>query len=220
MMKMELNMQELEVYVNRQLTSIFGLHADLSPYLRLTLERVERCFKATVNKYYKNSEGECCFSPFHSGQYSVFLYYLSNTIHQTSDNSSLATKVYYLNKIMHSVDWYYKIELPEYWGVEHPLGSVLGRAKYANGLFIYQGCTVGGNKGKYPELGENVILYANVTVLGNSKIGNNVIISANTYIINQNIPDCCIVFGNSPNLIIKRKDKLYMNKLISECLTF
>lgn len=220
MMKMELNMQELEVYVNRQLTSIFGLHADLSPYLRLTLERVERCFKATVNKYYKNSEGECCFSPFHSGQYSVFLYYLSNTIHQTSDNSSLATKVYYLNKIMHSVDWYYEIELPEYWGVEHPLGSVLGRAKYANGLFIYQGCTVGGNKGKYPELGENVILYANVTVLGNSKIGNNVIISANTYIINQNIPDCCIVFGNSPNLIIKRKDKLYMNKLISEYLTF
>lgn len=120
---------------------------------------------------------------------------------------------------MHSVDWYYEIELPEYWGVEHTLGSVLGRAKYGKGFFIYQGCTVGGNKKIYPELGENVILYANATVLGSSKIGNNVVISTGTTVKDESIPDCCLVFGQSPNLIIKRKDAAYMDELVSKFWT-
>lgn len=57
----------------------------------------------------------------------------------------------------------------------------------------------------YPVIGNNVVLYANSTILGNTKIGNNVIISANSYIINEIIPDNSIVFGTSPNLVIKRK---------------
>jgi len=44
-------------------------------------------------------------------------------------------------------------------------------------------------------------------VLGDSHIGNNVVISAETYIINENIPDNSIVFGKSPNLIIKTKSE-------------
>ena len=55
--------------------------------------------------------------------------------------------IYYLNKILHSIDCYFEIKLPTKFGVEHPLGSVLGRASYSEGLFIYQGCTIGGNKG-------------------------------------------------------------------------
>jgi serine O-acetyltransferase len=214
-MKMELSMRELEIHVNRQLTNMFGPCGDLLPYLHVTLERVEKCFKVTQNKYYKNWEGGY-FSPYHSGQYAIFLYCLANTIHRASGDVSLATKIYYLNKIMHSVDWYYEIELPEYWGVEHPLGSVLGRAKYGKGFFIYQGCTVGGNKEIYPELGKNVILYANATVLGGSKIGNNVVISTGATVKDESIPDCCLVFGQSPNLIIKRKDAAYMDELISK----
>ena len=36
---------------------------------------------------------------------------------------------------------------------------------------------------------------------------NNVIISANSYLINETIPDNCIVFGQSPNIIIKKKSE-------------
>lgn len=56
-MKMELSMRELEIHVNRQLTNMFGPCGDLLPYLHVTLERVEECFKVTQNKYYKNWEG-------------------------------------------------------------------------------------------------------------------------------------------------------------------
>ncbi|HEY5557155.1 transferase [Acetobacterium sp.] len=212
---MELNSNELINYVNRQLTNIFGEGGDISPYLADALLRVNKCFKATKNKYYHNAEG-VYFSPFHSGQYAIFLYYLANTIYHTDGNSLLATKVYYLNKILHSTDWYYEIELPEYWGVEHPLGTVLGRAKYSNGFFSYHGCTVGGNKGKYPVMGKNVILYSNVTVIGDTKIGDQVILSAGTMIKDEIIPCNCLVFGQSPKLSIKKKDEKYMKNLISE----
>ena len=214
-MKMELNNEELTEHVNRQLTMMFGKSDIITPYLNDTLLRVNKCFRLNTNKHYKDKAGQVYFSPYHSGQYSIFLYYLSNTIYHRGDNDSLATKIYYLNKILHSIDWYYEIELPDYWGIEHPLGSVLGRAKYSNGFFFYQGCTVGGNKGKYPTMGKNVILYSNATVLGDTSIGNNVVISTGVTIKDEIIPDNCLVFGQSPNLIIKNKNKEYIDKLIS-----
>ena len=110
---------------------------------------------------------------------------------------------------MHSVDWFYQIELPEHFLAEHPLGSVLGKAKYSDYLFVYQGTTIAGNRNQgtiyYPQIRNNVVLYANATVLGDTKIGNNVILSADSYVINENIPDNCIVFGQSPNIIVKEK---------------
>ena len=119
--------------------------------------------------------------------------------------------VYYLNKIMHANDWFYAVSLPCHFLCEHPLGSVLGRANYGDYLFVYQGTTVGGNRNKgklyYPILGDNVILYANATVLGNTHIGNNVVISANSYLINETIPSNCVVFGSSPDIIIKKKSE-------------
>ncbi len=155
-------------------------------------------------------------SVFHSGQYSIYLYYLANTIYKKSGDTDFASKIYYLNKILHSVDWFYAIELPSYWGVEHPVGSVLGRAKYQDGLFIYQNCTVGGNKKKYPILGRNIIMYSNSTILGNCNVGDNVIISTGTTIKDEDIPKNSIVFGASPNLVIKEKSEENMYELIDE----
>jgi len=214
-MNMEFNQEELTHYVNRQLSNIFGVCESIHPYLTQTLYRVKKCFSASRNKYYRDEDGNPYFSPFHSGQYSIFLYFLANTVYHSGHNTNLATKIYYLNKILHSVDWYYEIELPEYWGVEHPLSSVLGRAKYSNGFFFYQGCTVGGNKGKYPVIGENVILYSNVTVLGDTSIGDNVAVSTVSIIKDEKIPSNSLVFGHSPNLVIKHRSKKYMEDLIS-----
>ena len=40
-------------------------------------------------------------------------------------------------------------------------------------------------------------------ILGNSIIGDHCIIAANAYVKDTNIPDHSLVFGQSPNLIIK-----------------
>lgn len=124
-----------------------------------------------------------------------------------SENNSLKDKFYYLNKILHSVDIYSEVELPPVFFLEHPLGTVLGRAEYGNNFFAMQGCTVGGNKGKYPIIGENVKMFSNSKVLGDSHIGNNVWLSANTYVKDELIPNNSIVFGSTPNLIIKELKK-------------
>lgn len=182
-------------------------------YVTITLERLERILRATSKRNgYIWKADEVVFSPLHSVQYSIFLYLLSNTIYKSEGAIREADMVYYLNKIMHSCDWFYAIDLPEKFFAEHPLGSVMGRAKYGNNFFFYQGCTVGGSWRKdgnlyYPQIGNNVLMYSNSSILGEAVIGNNVIISANTRILGENIPDNSIVFGQSPNLIIKKKQK-------------
>lgn len=172
----------------------------LNSKLDRVLSRLEKCIEGVDNKYFKR-EGKAFFSHVHSGQYLIFLYYFSNELVQVKPD--LMDKIYYLNKILHSVDIYGAIALPEIFFFEHPLGLVLGRAKYGNNFFAMQGCTIGGNKGCYPILGDNLKMYSNSKILGNSIIGNNVVVAANTYIKDQTIPENSIVFGSSPNLIIK-----------------
>lgn len=170
------------------------------------LKAIEGNYRGLPNKRFWDGQ-EVVFSPYISVQWMNFLYRLSHSIYEKGGNA--ADQVYYLNKIMHSNDWFYAIDLPVHFQCEHPLGSVLGRADYGDYFFIYQGTTVGGNRSEgrlyYPTIGSNVILFANATVLGNTVIGNNVIVSSGAYLLNETIPDNCIVFGRSPNIVIKKK---------------
>lgn len=149
------------------------------------------------------------FNPYHSVKYMIFLYTVSNELFLKHGRNPLCDKVYYLNKIMNAVDMFYEIELPTHWCAEHPVGTVLGRAKYGDGFFFYQCCTVGGTTDKdgnihYPVLEDNVHMFANSSILGKCHVGKNVNIGAGCIVKNQNIPDNCTVFGQSPNLIIKK----------------
>lgn len=201
--------------VKKQLTNYFPALTDEED--QQLKKSVEKAIEASVNNFSKSDnkyftrivDGERVvrFNPYHSIQWMTFLYYLSHDLYINS--STVCDKIYYLNKIMHSVDLFYAIELPEIWSAEHPLGSVMGRAKYSNGFFFYQGCTVGGTRDKegnlyYPELEENVKMYANASILGRSHIGRNAQIGAGALVKNQDVPADSIVFGQSPNLIIKK----------------
>ena len=148
-------------------------------------------------------------NPYHSVKYMIFLYMVSNELYKVFGRNILSDKVYYLNKIMNGVDIFYEIELPERWCAEHPVGSVMGRAKYGENFFFYQCCTVGGTTDKegniyYPVLEENVHMFANSSILGKCHIGKNVNVGAGCIVKNQDIPDNCTVFGQSPNIIIKK----------------
>ena len=172
-------------------------------YSVLAEEKAIRAMSSFNNKYLLKE-----FNPFNSVMYCNYLYWISRLLY-IDGYGVIADKVYYLNKTLNSVDLFYGIELPEEWSCEHPLGAVLGRAKYGNHFFFYQGCTVGGNYHKgilsYPEIGDNVLMYSNSKILGNSIIGDNVVISANAYIKDEVIPENSIVFGQSPNIVIKER---------------
>ena len=108
---------------------------------------------------------------------------------------------------MNSVEWYWNIELPNHFIVEHPLGSVLGKGKYGDYFSIYQGVTVGESlkkdKSEWPTIGHHVTMFAHSSIIGRCNIGNWVVFSSEAKVKNQDIPDCSIIYGQSPNLVIK-----------------
>lgn len=158
------------------------------------------CFAQSTCKYFNPKEG---LNAFNSVIYCNFLYWVSRHLYKNGENL-VADKVYYLNKMLNGVDLFYAIELPVHWSCEHPLGSVMGRAVYGDYFFFYQGCTVGGNHTNYPVIGKNVIMLSNSKILGKSNIGDNVILSANTYVKDMDIPNNSIVFGQYPDITIKQ----------------
>lgn len=172
------------------------------------MKEVECGFNGICQKYYQLESGETRFNPHHSAQFGIFLYRLSKALAR-QEMIKAADMVYALGKMRNSCDLFHQIDLPECFYMEHPIGSVLGRAEYGNNLVFQQNCTVGGNRGVYPVLGDFVWLHANSSVIGNCRIGNNVFLAANTHVMNAEIPDNSLVFGSSPNLIIKERPDSY-----------
>jgi len=177
----------------------------INDILDKVIDRTEYCFAASDNKYY-SKDSKTFFNPFHSGQWCIFLYFLSNTLYRKdTSNRVICDKIYYLNRMLNSADLFYEVTLPDIFMLDHPLGAVIGRAQIGNYFSFSQGCTIGNNKGIFPVLGENVRMLSNSKIIGKSNISDNVIVAANTYIKDQDIEPNVIVFGVSPNLIIKRK---------------
>ena len=102
--------------------------------------------------------------------------------------------------------------------IDHGTGIVIGETTISGkNVKIYQGVTLGalslkdGSKIKgikrHPTIGNNVIIYAGASILGDITIGNNVTIGSNVF-ITESIPDNVKVTFSKPSLVItenKRK---------------
>ena len=101
-MLIEIPKEKLLENLIRQLNSFFfvtEVERELLYNLHnLVLTRTEYCFSHNKNKYYKKND-RVYFSPYHSSQYAIYLYYFSNTIFKNG-SKLLADKLFYLNKIM------------------------------------------------------------------------------------------------------------------------
>ena len=90
----------------------------------------------------------------------------------------------------------------------HPVGIIIHPGvTVGKNCTIYQNVTIGNdekNVANVPEIGDNVIIYANSVVFGKIKIGNNVTIGAGS-IVFKDIPDNAVVVGN-PGRIVKYKE--------------
>jgi serine O-acetyltransferase len=214
----EIPVERIIELVERQLTSLFLFtmdeeHGIIEHAIQEALADCEYCFTGNRNKYYHRGEN-VYFNPFHSGQYAQYLYFLSRRVYKfVGKINTLSDRIYYLNKCLNGLDLYYEVEMPRRFSLDHPVGTVMGRAQYGEDFFFSQNCTVGNNKGIYPVFGTNVKMLSGSKVLGNCSIGANVIISANTYIKDQTVPSCSIVFGCSPDLIIKNRPARYFQAL-------
>ena len=224
-MRFEIERDSLLELVCHQVNNIFKLLPEekdaIDNCFDLAIDACEFNFVNAANKYYTRlveGKSEAYFNPYHSVQWMIFLYNLSHTIYVKGTTTMVCDKIYYLNKLLNGVDLFYAIDLPEIWCAEHPLGSIMGRAYYSNQFYFFQGCTVGGTgelgKEVYPFLEENVCMYAHSSILGNCHIGKNVKVGAGALIKDQDVPDNCLVFGQSPNLIIKENKHIKSDNFI------
>lgn len=91
----------------------------------------------------------------------------------------------------------------------HPFGITLGDGiRAGKNLTMLKGSTIGkikgGKKAGSPVLGNNVYIGLNSTVVGGINVGDDVLISANSF-VNFNVPSHSIVIG-SPGVIHQKED--------------
>ena len=129
-MKLSLKKEELLSYVSKQINNIIPdgkiiTNSILRPSFNLSLERLEFCF-SKINSKYCRENNQVVFNHLYSDQYSMFLYFLSNSAYKNNLNKNVCEKIYCLNKCLNAIDIYFEVELPNIFLLVHPLGTVLG----------------------------------------------------------------------------------------------
>lgn len=198
-------------YLKRQLEHTFpdGEAFSLTEFeksIESSWEMIDNSFSGLSSKYY-NGSAEDIFNYLNGDHYSMFLYLVSRNFYLLG-NEKVASKVFLLNKMLHGIDVFYKVKMPDVFLFVHPLGTVLGNADYGENFCVYQGCTVGSKVGeyKYPSFGKNTILYSNSSVIGNCKIGDNTIFAADSSLISKNLDHGKMILNKYPeNKLIDTK---------------
>jgi serine O-acetyltransferase len=149
------------------------------------------------------------FNHFNSLQYTTFLYLLANQCYLDKANPVILDRLFYLNRIVNSVDLYYSVILPNIFFISHGLGLVAGNAQYGNKIVFFQNVTIGRVGTNTPKLGNNIVIYPGASVTGSSVIGNNCTIAAGVQVHNINVPDNSTVKLINGNLSISRSNKNY-----------
>jgi len=134
-------------------------------------------------------------------------------------NQDYVNKLYFLNVTQLSFDLPIELDLPLKTFIEHPLGTILSRHTKINKeskLLINSNCVIGGNINKnekldYPIINGNLIMLNNSSLIGNTIIKKNVILSNGSYVKDEGVLENVLVFGSSPNIIKKSIPKKVYN---------
>lgn len=201
MMELSLPPVELEDYVMRlvahHLPDGFAAKPEHTRLFARSLERVEHCFARIDRKYYRHGN-EAVFDHLNGDHMATLLYFYANTVWRQIGDAALPTRLFYLNKILHGLDLFYSVALPDIFMLVHPVGTVLGHARYQDYLVVYQNCTVGAITDIYPQFGTGTILYSRTSVLGNCRLGDDVVLAANAMIVDLEVPASTTVAGQYP----------------------
>ena len=207
----DISISFLSDYVCRQLQTFYP--DNNNPKELISLNTEEALEKSLYSISYVKYRGFTTFSHLHSDLYAQYIYFLSNIIWKKHEDRITASKLFYLNKTLHGFNCMYDTQLPDIFLFTHPVGAVLGKATYSNYTVFCQNITVGMHQDRTPILGEKLFLAPQSIILGNCTIASECAISASTLIINENIPAKSIVFGKTPNLVIRQNSRNILKEL-------
>ena len=193
---------DLSAYVTAQIANFFpdgsrDVRQAIDRDMDEAIARIIRCINGV--RMWRENE----FDYLHSSQYTIFLYYLANTIWRNRQDDRLATKLFCLNKALNGIDCFYAIEMPDIWFIGHSVGIVFARATYANYLAVYQNATVGKNNGRAPVLHEGVVLYPNSAIIGDCCVRPRTYVGQGQRIIDADTPGDCLAYNDGPRIVFK-----------------
>jgi serine O-acetyltransferase len=197
----------LTAYVRAQLASSFpdGTAIDAEDVVASAAERARHCFSSIRHPAFGDADS-VMFDHLHGDQYTMFLYYASNSAFVAGD-LTLAKKLFLLNKALNGFFCMYDTLLPPVMFLNHALGTVIGRGTYGNFLLVTQNVTFGKEDGHAPVIGEGVIVYGGALIAGATTIGDRSVIAANASIRNADVPAASVVAGASPELIVRPRKR-------------
>jgi len=176
-----------------------------------TLNNIIDQHSRVKNKWY-SKKGDGIFDLLYLDHFLILCYRFSNALYKSGIFEELAKAIFYSSKIRTSADIFYQTEIGDYLLPVHPIGTIIDcHVKYGKGLILYEHVHIGsysitGKKPEdviRPEIGDGVIIYGYSKILGNSKIGDNVIISLGTTIINKDIPsNSKVMMASNGRLIV------------------
>lgn len=144
--------------------------------------------------------------PWMNAEYKIQSLYKKANNALKNGNKQLAN--YYSYKISNKYGCYIspKAVIGKNLTLPHPIGIVIGEgAKIGNNVIIYQNVTIGRknrNVPKYPIIEDNVIIYCQSTIIGDITIGKNSIIGSNSVVL-ENVPEDCTAVGIPAKIIRK-----------------
>jgi serine O-acetyltransferase len=155
------------------------------------------------------------------GLFAVTVYRVAHWLHR--EGVPLIPRI--MTEYAHSrtgIDIHPGVVIGESFFVDHGTGVVIGEtATIGNRVRIYQGVTLGAlslskeeceslrNKKRHPTIEDDVIIYANATILGgNTIIGARSVIGGNVW-LTESIPPDTEVYLKKPELVIKNKKAGY-----------
>lgn len=220
-MELSLSRTDLICYLKYQTEHFFPdkysfAGEDITKAVDLALDRLEYCYKFIRLPAY-NRDGQTYFSHLHGDQYGQFLYYLMNSLWNLSQNKPICDKLVQLNRMLSGSFFTYNAGLPDIFCWAHPVGTVLGNAKYGNFFVCRHNCTIATqNKldadGKPLSIGEGLHLGAGAGIYTNNiHIGDRVAIGAGTSVYREKKieSDTLVVNKGGGNTYIKLDKRTY-----------
>lgn len=222
-MILSLTLTDFREYVINQMNYLFPDNQKIDKIqwrkiFDIAVDRIDFCFKhVTLDGYYSN--GKTYLNHLHSDQYAMFLWFLSNTTWNETENKVLSNKLFYMNKVLHGLSCMYDTKLPDIFLLLHVVGTVLGKGVYSDFFVATQGCTVGAQNGKYPRIGRGVSLLPNSSVIGECIIGNRVSVGINATVYKTNVSDNTTVYVDQEgNLKFKNSHNPWSQNLFNESI--
>ncbi len=143
------------------------------------------------------------FSP---GLHAILLHKISHRLYLKGQHL-MARAVNYFSRFLTGADIHPGATIGKGFFIDHATGVVIGEtSEIGENVCVFQGVTLGGvstEKGKrHPTIGDNVIIGANATILGNIMIGDHVRIGAGSVVV-KDVPPHSTVVG-VPGKVVRK----------------